>query len=139
MTALVFPMLRHAPEDPAHDAVMEALGPSQRAAWIGQPCPYCGHTMTRRGARRASRDHVVPRARGGRLDQPLNRLFVCQACNSDKADQLLSDWHRQLAEAGDARAPRIRELMVCRDAQIELRVMTAALASMRRREREADG
>lgn len=50
-------------------------------------CAYCG----RRGGR-LTRDHVVPRSRGG-TDRIANIVPACRSCNSKKRDLLLgAEW-----------------------------------------------
>ncbi len=46
-------------------------------------CLYCGHTFV---AREHSRDHVIPRSRGGR-DVWENCVTSCRKCNNYKADK----------------------------------------------------
>lgn len=56
--------------------------------WIGKECPYCGAVMGReRGFNSPSapsRDHKMPRSRGG-SDDPDNLIVCCRSCNEDKA------------------------------------------------------
>jgi 5-methylcytosine-specific restriction endonuclease McrA len=63
----------------------------------GRRCAYCG--------RRADTiDHVVPRSRGGAHDWD-NCVAACRACNSRKADRLLSElgWSLTMAPAAPNR------------------------------------
>lgn len=53
------------------------------AQYVGCVCPYCEGTMARYGRRAPSRDHKVPRARGG-SDHPDNIHICCRRCNEDK-------------------------------------------------------
>ena len=50
--------------------VRRLLGRGRLWEWLDQPCPYCGVLMMdwngREGWRAPSRDHQIPRARGGR-------------------------------------------------------------------------
>lgn len=45
-------------------------------------CPYCGHHIAN-----PSREHILPRARGGRFDSPIasNKRIVCSSCNHARA------------------------------------------------------
>ena len=56
----------------------------------GRRCAYCGK-------RADTIDHVVPRSRGGSHDWD-NCVAACRACNSRKADRLLSELGWNLAE-----------------------------------------
>ena len=65
--------------------------PSLRPLYRAQNglCPYCGHklsTSLRGMARRATIDHVVPRARGG-FAQRGNEVLAHAKCNFAKADR----------------------------------------------------
>lgn len=83
-----------------------------RTLAIGRPCPYCAETMTRWGPRQVTRDHVLPRSRGGvrherdggQITLPNNILYVCWSCNNHKANNTLQEWHDRLHRAGDPRA-----------------------------------
>lgn len=55
-------------------------------------CHYCYRTDVR-----MTRDHIVPRARGG-LTIPWNLVPACERCNGDKADTF-----------PDCRCPKCRE------------------------------
>ena len=50
-------------------------------------CAYCGHDFK---PHKLSRDHIVPRSRGG-LDVWQNVVTACTHCNCKKDDQLLSE------------------------------------------------
>ncbi len=50
-------------------------------------CMYCGFQF---GSAELTRDHVVPRAKGGR-DRWENVVTACKRCNHSKADCLLED------------------------------------------------
>lgn len=78
---------------------------------IGKACPYCGATMAETNARRPTRDHVLPRARGGASDGPNNILIVCANCNCDKDDQTLGEFLLALAKVNDPRSYRIAMLI----------------------------
>jgi 5-methylcytosine-specific restriction endonuclease McrA len=73
---------------------------------IGKPCPYCRKTMGRLGKHKATKDHKLPRSRGGQLTAE-NRIIVCWTCNGDKKDFTLGEWHERLRQGGDPRAPLV--------------------------------
>ena len=50
-----------------------------------QVCAYCG------AGGELSRDHVVPRSRGG-PDNATNIVMACRPCNSSKGGMLASEW-----------------------------------------------
>ncbi len=57
-----------------------------RDAAVGTPCPLCGVTMTVPSHRPSavSRDHILPRERGGRFvihGDTRNRRLICVGCN----------------------------------------------------------
>ena len=85
--------------------------------YIGQPCPYCGHKMTREGKRRVTRDHKIPRALGAKLT-PDNRLIVCDDCNGDKKHYTLGEWHGRLYVGGDRRARFVWTLIATDDGSV---------------------
>lgn len=60
------------------------------ALWIrtGGRCGYCGGKTKRE---RRTRDHIVPRMKGGRTVDD-NLLACCQQCNQNKADFDLEDF-----------------------------------------------
>lgn len=82
-----------------------------RYSFIGNPCPYCGEIMSKRGPRRLSRDHKTPRSQGGMLTAQ-NRIIVCEPCNADKKNYTLEEWHERLRNGRDPRADRIAQLIV---------------------------
>lgn len=51
-------------------------------------CAYCGEEAT-------TRDHIVPRSRGGK-DEWMNVVAACQPCNASKNDLSLEEWGREL-------------------------------------------
>lgn len=76
------------------------------------PCRYCGILMTGKRAshyRSPTREHVVPRSRGGGAGRV---ILVCLACNQDKAHLTIHEWLRYLREVGDPRAERVAEVIV---------------------------
>lgn len=80
-------------------------------AAIGKPCPYCRETMLQEQlGRRPSRDHILPRSKGGVLRK--NKLICCEACNRDKDDKTLWQWQRALKKRGDKRARFVLEVIV---------------------------
>lgn len=56
----------------------------------GGRCKYCLKPMT---LKEATRDHVVPRAKGG-SNQKSNTVAACEPCNRAKGDQELSKFLR---------------------------------------------
>lgn len=77
--------------------------PNVPASGNGNPCPYCRMTMMIGTLRAPTRDHMIPRWRGGR--HGTNVILVCRPCNQDKGGLTLDEWARQLIEANDPRAP----------------------------------
>lgn len=59
-------------------------------------CAYCGRTFLNKD--KLSRDHIVPRSRGGQ-DVWMNVVTACKDCNCDKDDQMLSECGMQLLYA----------------------------------------
>lgn len=53
----------------------------------GYRCVYCGR-------RADTRDHVVPRSRGG-ANTADNLVAACKRCNNAKGDKLLQEWRRE--------------------------------------------
>ena len=51
-------------------------------------CAYCGNCFTHRDL---SRDHILPRARGGH-DTWMNCVTACKECNQEKSDRLVHDF-----------------------------------------------
>lgn len=78
----------------------------------GKSCPYCGTAMVTRkgGERRPTRDHVLPRCRGGTIGAD-NILVVCFTCNGDKGDRTLGEFLLALAQVNDPRSYRIAMLI----------------------------
>lgn len=58
---------------------------SKRSRRVGGACAYCGSTHD------LSRDHVVPKSRGGSLD-PSNIVIACRNCNSAKGNRTPEEW-----------------------------------------------
>lgn len=55
-------------------------------------CGYCGRDF---GYNKLSRDHIIPKSRGG-LDTWTNCITSCLDCNNDKDDRLLEECGMQL-------------------------------------------
>jgi 5-methylcytosine-specific restriction endonuclease McrA len=53
------------------------------------PCFFCGKLLTKE---KATVDHYVPRAAGGR-ESPINYKIACVRCNRKKADTVPADAH----------------------------------------------
>ena len=62
----------------------------------GYRCGYCGCELTRQTV---TRDHIVPRAHGGRTTDD-NLIAACQGCNQRKGD-LEVETFRELYFGGD--------------------------------------
>ena len=57
----------------------------------GHRCVYCGRHRQELGSRdRLTRDHLVPRSKGGR-DEWLNVVTACSSCNHRKDDRLAEE------------------------------------------------
>lgn len=59
-------------------------------------CCYCNQPLntlpdTKGNPLRLTRDHIVPKSRGG-SDNPCNILFACVSCNSEKSDMTLDEY-----------------------------------------------
>lgn len=75
---------------------------------IGKPCPYCRRPMQRGQGKNSepSRDHIMPRRKGGTL---AHKLICCKSCNEDKGDRTLWQWYAKLQTQKDWRAPNVAE------------------------------
>lgn len=73
----------------------------------GDGCPYCGLTMRSGTQRPPSREHILPKSRGGG-DGAINIAIVCAPCNNDKSDWTLDEFAARLTTGDDPRAPRVR-------------------------------
>ena len=64
----------------------------ERIKFFGWKCRYCGTPLT---IETATKDHVIPRSRGG-SDWPSNLVPACRLCNSKKSNkplqQFLAHW-----------------------------------------------
>jgi 5-methylcytosine-specific restriction endonuclease McrA len=73
------------------------------------PCRYCGVLMTdwngREDWRAPSRDHQIPRARGGR-NVVENIEIICRRCNSDKGNLTPEEFTNRLSHSNGERARR---------------------------------
>jgi hypothetical protein len=78
---------------------------AELVAVIGKPCAYCGDPMAA-----PTRDHIRPRSKGGRFNQPGNKAFACMPCNKAKGSRTLRQWLRRLEMAGDPRAVFVRAI-----------------------------
>lgn len=87
-------------------------------------CQYCGRTPQelRRGER-LTRDHVMPRSRGG-LDRWDNVVTACSGCNHRKADRTPSEADMVLRKT--PKQPRVADTMRLREARLQ-RQLTGAL------------
>jgi hypothetical protein len=101
----------------SRQAEKKASAPSVAAA-IGNPCGYCGATMTKAPAgwpgiqladTDITRDHAFPKSQGWRLDDfdGANRALCCYRCNNDKGANDIVDWHARLHAGRDPRAPLV--------------------------------
>lgn len=57
-------------------------------------CYYCGMDLHHRGLTPWSdrtRDHKIPRSRGG-TDDPTNLVLACRSCNSEKGTRTPEEW-----------------------------------------------
>jgi 5-methylcytosine-specific restriction endonuclease McrA len=79
----------------------------------GRSCLYCGFEMLRGHPSRPTREHIVPKSKGGDLN-PENRLVVCAPCNGDKGDLTLENWAHKLTRRGDPRASLVWEIVHAR-------------------------
>ncbi|MBP6832752.1 MAG: HNH endonuclease [Deltaproteobacteria bacterium] len=75
----------------------------------GYACQYCG---VQPGASRLTLDHVVPRARGGRMEWT-NIVTCCVTCNGRKADRTPEQARMELAR------PPVRPARMCAVARAE--------------------
>lgn len=75
---------------------------------IGKPCPYCGRSMgLDPHQRRPTRDHILPRCRGGTGNGADNIVISCAECNTDKANLSVGQFLLALALKDDPRALRV--------------------------------
>ena len=69
----------------------------------GKPCPYCNDVMGEPYRLQPTREHVVPRSRGG-ANHASNILIACRRCNTDKSDLSLAEFYGWLHLRKDVRA-----------------------------------
>ncbi len=70
-------------------------GPPWWRAYLEAGGPRCAYCRRAVGWERLTRDHVVPRSRGGR-DTPDNVLPACRSCNRRKRSRRLMEFARDL-------------------------------------------
>lgn len=87
----------------------------------GDPCPYCERPMM--GWRSPSRDHVIPKSKGGTLNDR-NKLIVCSPCNNDKNNMTIGKFYKWLTWKRDPRAPIVKALIERR--ALEFSIMAKA-------------
>lgn len=68
-------------------------------------CPYCDVPMLG-GRTRPTKDHCVPRSRGGDLNDG-NMVIVCWGCNTAKGDRTIIEFHADLLAVQDPRAAHV--------------------------------
>jgi 5-methylcytosine-specific restriction endonuclease McrA len=71
-------------------------------------CAYCGRETKKGGTKRPNfshptRDHVIPKSRGGRGDH--NIVLACMECNCDKGDMTVDEYRVILALRGNEFSP----------------------------------
>ena len=90
--------------------------PKAGARWTpealnGQPCEYCGVTMDMHHPwRRPTRDHILPRSKGGTNVQS-NLTPSCAMCNETKGAMTIREFYEWLVETRDPRAERVGRFM----------------------------
>lgn len=62
----------------------------------GLPCYYCGVIMGKRKAKKPTRDHVVPKFKGG-TNKNSNIVWCCLDCNRSKGSLTLDEFRAVLA------------------------------------------
>ena len=50
-------------------------------------CRYCSVLLTRHGPTKATRDHVVPKSKGG-SNAKYNVVWACRSCNQAKGSEI---------------------------------------------------
>jgi hypothetical protein len=60
---------------------------------IRRHCFYCGKPLSRR---RATKDHIIPRSKGG-SDSQRNIVDACRKCNTEKGNLLLEEYRQVVA------------------------------------------
>lgn len=82
------------------DDVFEAIRLSGDPRGYGT-CSYCGDPLS---TETVTRDHVVPRSRGG-SSRPENLVDACRSCNSAKGARTPEEWFARLDALALAEAP----------------------------------
>lgn len=87
-----------------------ALGQDLRDK-LGTACPYCGTAMSSaHHTRMPTRDHLLPRCRGGTLDEG-NKVICCRWCNQGKGDRTIHEWLAHLIRTRDWRAQIVADFI----------------------------
>ena len=74
----------------------------------GHACVWCGRQLWRRDL---TREHVVPRSRGGHMTAE-NALVACRPCNKRRGSRPVDAYVRELLREGaDVDLPRLREAL----------------------------
>ncbi len=76
-------------------------------------CPYCGVDLDGSDGIFSTKDHIVPRSRGGG-NRASNLVKACPRCNGDKGNKTLLEWLWILERDGNARARWIRRFLKCK-------------------------
>ena len=84
----------------------------------GATCVWCGRELWRRDL---TREHVVPRSRGGHMTEE-NALVACRPCNRRRGSRPVDAYVRELLSAGAA---------------VDLPALRAALERLSRSERRS--
>lgn len=99
------------PAEPQRPVAKPApVTPNGLARYVGKPCPYCNYAMAFGTIRRPTREHIVPRSKGGRLNGA-NMLIVCSICNHNKSDMSLEQFAEWLRARRDPRAEIVENLL----------------------------
>ncbi len=85
--------------------------------WNGALCPYCAKVMhTEHMHMKPSRDHIVPRGRGG-PNTSANLTIACTRCNHNKGDKTLLEWQFELALKNDPRMAHVAAFLQAHEAK----------------------
>ena len=98
LVATVTPNTRQTVSARIAKPVTQVFGPSK----VGI-CGYCGEPQP------MTKEHVKPQKYGGD-DSAGNMIYACGPCNNDRGHLRLTDWCRQLKDAGDQRYKRVKAL-----------------------------
>ena len=75
----------------------------------GAACVWCGRELWRRDL---TREHVVPRSRGGHMTAE-NAVLACRTCNKRRGSKPVDAYVRELRREGaDVNVPALREALV---------------------------